>query len=94
MKIQDIKQDSIPTSVTYASVIVKGVSGYSSAISTIEQNITKNVVSVEDETCMRYNGAVEQFRKRITFEDGTILRLFWFNGKQDNQIFTAYRKAL
>jgi hypothetical protein len=94
MKIQDIKQDSKFTHITYAVVSVAGVSGFSSAINTSERNVTKKVISIDDNITMRYKGTVEQFRKTIITEDGKKIRLFWFNGEKSNCDFSVYRKAI
>ena len=94
MKIQDIKKNSKFKEVTYATVSVRGVSGFSSAINTNEFNVTKKVIKIEDNTCMRYGGTVEQFSKTITLEDSNIIRLFWYNGIQNNNTFSVYRKAI
>jgi len=94
MKIQDIQKDSNFNEVTYATVSVRGVAGYASAINTNEVNVTKKVASIKDDISLRYGGTVKQFRKTITLEDGNVIRLFWFNNKQNNNSFTVYRKAI
>lgn len=93
MKIQDIQIESKPTEVTFATVSVRGVSGYDSAINTHERNVTKTVKSIKEDTIMQYSGTVETFRKFIELEDGNIIRLFWCNGEPRNQ-FGNYRKAI
>jgi len=92
MKIQDIQMDSKPTEVTYSTVSVRGVSGYASAINTIERNVTKQVKSIKEDTIIQYNGAVETFRKFIELEGGSIIRMFWCNGEPRTQ-FNNFRKA-
>ncbi len=93
MKIQDIQIDSKPIEVTFATVSVRGVSGYSSAINTSERNVTKRVKAIKESTIMQYNGQVETFRKFIELENGQIIRFFWCNGKPRTQ-FNNFRKAI
>ena len=93
MKIQDIKQDSKPTKVTYATVSVKGVAGFSSAINCHEYNVTKAVKSIKEDTIQQYGGKVQTFRKFIELENGDVIRFFWCNGEPRTQ-FANFRKAI
>lgn len=77
MKIQDIKKDSKFNEITYSSVSVRGVAGYSSAVNTHSRNVTKRVKTIKEDTILQYNGTVETFRKFIELENGTIIRMFW-----------------
>jgi len=91
MKVQDVNQSDNPTEITFSRRSVRGVSGYSSAINVMEKNVTETVISVDNNTCMRYGGKVEQFRKTIKTNNRTI-RLFWFDGRQssfEGNIFKA-----
>lgn len=93
MKIQDIKQDSKPTEVTYATVSVRDVAGYAGAFNGHEHNVTKQVKSIKEDTISQYNGQVQTFRKFIELEDGKTIRLFWCNGEPRSQ-FNNFRKAI
>jgi hypothetical protein len=93
MKIQDIKQDSKPTEVTYATVSVRGVAGFAGAINCEERNVTKAVKAIKEDTIIRYGGKVETFRKFIELENGQVIRLFWSNGEPSTQ-FNNFRKAI
>ena len=93
MKIQDIKQDSKPTEVTYATVSVCGVSGCPGAFNGYERNVTKKVKSIKEDTISQYNGQVQTFRKFIELESGQVIRLFWYNGEARNR-FGNFRKAI
>lgn len=94
MKIQDIEQIDTPTEITYRVVKVSGVSGFSGGISCEERNVTKKVISCENNFSMRYNNTVKQFRKTIKTEDGITIRLFWFNGKKCDMGSYIFQPAL
>ena len=93
MKIQDIKQDSKPTEVTYATVSLRGVAGYPGAFNQHVRNVTKKIKSIKEDTISQYNGQVQTFRKFIELENGQIIRLFWCNGEPKTQ-FSNFRKAI
>jgi len=93
MKIQDIKQDSQPTEVTYSTVSITGVAGYAVAFNGHQRNVTKKVKSIKDDTISQYNGQVQTFRKFIELENGKTIRLFWCNGEARNQ-FGNFKKAI
>jgi hypothetical protein len=94
MKIQDIKKDSQFNEITYATVSVSGVAGYSSAVNTHEKNVTKRVKSIKEDTITQYAGTVETFRKFIELEDGTIIRMFWSSVSGLNYASNVYRDAI
>lgn len=93
MKIQDVQKDSKFNEIAFATVSVRGVAGYSSAVNTHERNVTKRVKSIKEDTIMQYNGTVETFRKFIELEDGTIIRMFW-GTKGQSYASHIYRDAI
>jgi hypothetical protein len=94
MKIQNIKKDSQFNEITYATVSVSGVAGYSHAVNTHERNVTKKVKSIKEDTIIQYGGSVETFRKFIELENGTIIRMFWNSISGLHYASHVYRDAI
>jgi hypothetical protein len=94
MRIQDIKKDSQFEEITFATVSVSGVAGYSSAVNTHERNVTKKVKSIKEDTILQYGGSVETFRKFIELENGTIIRMFWSSASGLHYASHIYRDAI
>ena len=94
MKIQDIKKDSQFNEITFATVTVRAVAGFSSAFNTHEINVTKRVKSIKEDTISQYGGSVETFRKFIKLENGTIIRMFWSSTTGLHYASHIYRNAL
>ena len=94
MKIQDVKKESQFNEITYATVSIRGVAGYASAVNTHERNVTKRVKSIKEDTIFQYGGSVETFRKFIELENGDIIRMFWSSVNGLNYASHVYRDAI